>query len=132
MVVVDDANNGWRHLILPMAHTSEVMMSAVLAASAFHLSGRDASQTIADPHKLYGQAIHELQRRRDLTGCDRKAKQVVILAIVVLLVAVMINGCSDFPIIFQMLESALDAVGGEGGLLDGSEMAKFSLRQIRK
>ncbi|KAH6981662.1 fungal-specific transcription factor domain-containing protein [Ilyonectria sp. MPI-CAGE-AT-0026] len=132
MVVVDDANNGWRHLILPMAHTSEVMMSAVLAASAFHLSGRDASQTIADPHKLYGQAIQELQRRRDLTGCDRKAKQVVILAIVVLLVAVMINGCSDFPIIFQMLESALDAVGGEGGLLDGSEMAKFSLRQIRK
>ncbi|KAK7397533.1 hypothetical protein QQX98_013103 [Neonectria punicea] len=132
MVVVDDVNNGWRYLILPIARTEQVIMSAVLAASAFHLTGRDASQSVADPHRLYGRAIRELQQMRDLTGCNKRTKQVIILAIVVLLVAVMINGCSDFPIIFQMLESALDAVGGENGLLDGGEMASFSLRQIRK
>ncbi|KAF7557616.1 hypothetical protein G7Z17_g566 [Cylindrodendrum hubeiense] len=132
MVVVDDVNNGWRHLILPMARTSEVMMSAVLAASAYHLRGRDANQSVADPNRLYGQAIRELKRKSDLSGCDQRAKQVVILAIVVLLVAVMITGCSDFPIIFHMLESALDAVGGESGLLDGGEMSQFLLRQIRK
>ena len=132
MVVVDDDHNGWRHLVLPLACADELVMSSVLAVSTFHLAGRASGQFVADPSKLYYQAIRELQNRRDLTGCDQQTRQLVILAIVVLLVAVMVNGCPDFPIMFQMLQSAIDAVGGEAGLLDGGEMAEFSLRQIRK
>ncbi len=109
-------------------------MSAVLAASAFHLSvcARPKIRDVPDPTKLYDQAIQKLQHRRELNGCAQETRQKVILAIVVLLVAVMINGCSDFPVMFRMLQSALDAVGGEEGLTDGSELAEFSLRQIRK
>ncbi|CAM1501465.1 Fc.00g034490.m01.CDS01 [Cosmosporella sp. VM-42] len=132
MVVVDDDHNGWRHLVLPLACVDELVMSSVLAVSAFHLAGKVSGQVVVDPSKLYCQAIRELQNRRDLTGCDKQTRQLIILAIVILLVAVMVNGCSDFPIMFQMLQSAIDAVGGEAGLLDGGEMAEFSLRQIRK
>ncbi|KAF2095859.1 hypothetical protein NA57DRAFT_58928 [Rhizodiscina lignyota] len=132
MVVVDDDHNGWRHSILPIACIDNLVMSAVLAASAFHLTGRAPDQRVADPNKLYGQAIRELQHRRNLTGCDQQTRRFVILALVVLLVVVMVNGCCDFPLVFHMLQSALDAVGGESRLLDGSEMAEFSLRQIRK
>lgn len=132
MVVIDGTYNGWRHLVLPVALDDELVMSAVLAASAFHLTGNSRSQSVADPSTLYAQAIHELQNRRSLTGCDLRTRQMVILAIVVLLVVVMINGCSDFPVMFRMLESALDAIGGEDKLTDGGEIAEFSLRQIRK
>ncbi|KAI5458800.1 fungal-specific transcription factor domain-containing protein [Mariannaea sp. PMI_226] len=132
MVVMDDDHNGWRHLVLPMAWADDLIMNAVLSASAFHLASRGAGEHVVDPQKLYGRAIRELQQRRDLVECDHKTKQAVILTIVILLVAVMINGCSDFPIIFQMLESALKAVGGESKFLDGGETGNFFLRQIRK
>lgn len=132
MVVMDDDHNGWRHQILPMACADDLIMSAVLSASAFHLSSRESNQNIANPQQLYGQAIRELRQRQDLFDCDQKTRQAVILGITTLLVAVMINGCSDFPIIFQMLESALNAVGGESGFLDGGDAAQFFLRQIRK
>lgn len=130
MVVVDDKFNGWRHLVLPIAHTDDLVMNAVLAASAFHLSGM-SDQPVADPDKLYARAINELLKRRDLTGYEIRTRQSVILAIVVLLVVVMVNGRSDFPIMFHLLQSAIDAIGGEGGFADGGEVSEFSKREIR-
>lgn len=132
MVVVDDVYNGWRHWVLPVACSNEMVMDAVLAVSAFHLSGKTPRPCLANPATFYAQAIKQLQDRRDLVHWDLQTKQLVILAIVVLLVAVMVNGCSDFPILFQMLQSALDAVGGEIELNDGGAMANFLLRQIHK
>lgn len=131
MVVVDGRYNGWRHLILPAAMDDDLVMSSVLAASAFHLS-RTHHPAACDPGTLYRQAIQKLQRRRDLSTCDRDTRQMVVLAIVVLLVAVMITGCSDFPVMFRMLQSAVDAIGGDDGLREGGDLAQFSLRQIRK
>ncbi|KAI6781929.1 uncharacterized protein J7T54_005139 [Emericellopsis cladophorae] len=130
MLVIDSTCNGFRHLVLPIALTDDLVLSAVLAASAFHLAGNKGYN--AHPESLYAGAIHKLQQRRELTGCDFETRQRVILAIVVLLVVVMINGCSDFPVMFRMLQSALDAIGGEEELVHGGEVAEFSLRQIRK
>ncbi|GJD02278.1 hypothetical protein ColKHC_11103 [Colletotrichum higginsianum] len=133
MVVIDDRYNGWRHLILPVARSDDMVMAAVLAASAFHVSARAAAgPPVIDPERLYARAIGRLSERRDLAGRDAGARQLVILAIVVLLVSVMVNGLPDFPIVFQMLESAIDAVGGEEVLADGGEMGGFLGRQIRK
>lgn len=132
MVVIDGQYNGWRHLILPIALTDDLVMSAVLAASAFHISGNGDCHTLANPRALYAGALRKLQQRRELTGYDADTKQMVILAIVVLLVVVMINGSSDFPVMFRMLQSAIDAIGGENGLEHGGEVSEFSLRQIRK
>lgn len=132
MVVVDDKFNGWRQCVLPIASADDLLMCSVLAVSAFHLNGRHLSQNVADPNRLYAEAIRELQNRKDLATYDKQTKQLVILAIVVLLVAAMVNGCSDFPILFHMLESALQVSGGEDGLLDEGELAEFSRRQIHK
>ncbi|KAK2758399.1 hypothetical protein CKAH01_16840 [Colletotrichum kahawae] len=132
MVVIDDCFNGWRHMVLPLAWTNEMIMDSVLAVSAFHIAGKAAIQSEFDPYRLYTRAINQLLNRRDLVDWDKETRQFVILAIMVLLVSVMVNGLSDFPIVFQMLESAIHVVGGEDVLKDGSEMGGFLLRQIHK
>ncbi|KAK1470728.1 hypothetical protein CCUS01_00843 [Colletotrichum cuscutae] len=132
MVVVDDINNGWRRLILPIAWSNAMVMDAVLAVSAFHLSGRAMLQPVVNPDRLYALAISQLLNRKDLADRSDEPKQLVVLAIVVLLVSVMVNGMPDFPIVFQMLESAVTAIGGDAALTDGGEMGSFLLRQIRK
>ncbi|VUC36251.1 unnamed protein product [Clonostachys rosea] len=137
MVVIDDNHNGWRHAILPMAQSNEIVMNSVMAAAAYHLAGSIGndvvSQALIDPSQLYEFAIQGLQQRQQLTHQDFETQQAVILSIVVLLTAVMVNGCTDFPIMFQMLVSALDAIGGEATFAElGGEVAEFSIRQIRK
>ncbi|KAL7621987.1 hypothetical protein AAE478_007488 [Parahypoxylon ruwenzoriense] len=132
MVIIDDDSNGWRHLVLPLACADELIMYSVLAVAAFHFS-RTAGQHIASPAKLYSKTIFELQKRRDLRKYDVDARYRIIVTIVVLLLATMVEGNSDFAIIFRMLQSALDIVNGEQILTAGNGMmAKFSSKQIRK
>ncbi|PYI16246.1 hypothetical protein BO86DRAFT_127228 [Aspergillus japonicus CBS 114.51] len=132
MVVIDDQHNGWRGTILPIAHTDELVLNSVLAVASLHLLGTvGSSPGCADPRRLYTQVIRGLQRRSDLGNCDMATKKSVILTILILLLAVMVTGGSDFPILFRMLQSAIDAVGGDGGLDEG-EVSAFLLREIRK
>ncbi|KAF4471072.1 acriflavine sensitivity control acr-2 [Fusarium albosuccineum] len=148
MLAIDGAHNGWRHLVLPVAHGDELVMNAVLTVSAFHLSLGEPMQiqskgmlstesSLCTPDGcpsadvLYARTIKGLQQRRELAGVDYAARQSVLLAILVLLISVMVNGRKDFPLLFGMLQSALEAVGGEGGL-GGGELGGFMVRQIRK
>lgn len=133
MVLVDDCTNGWRHLILPLACSDELVMSSVLTVAAFHYSKRARGSRIADPVKLYSKTISELQKRRDLCNGDLDAKCRVIVTIVVLLLSTIVSGSSDFVILFRMLQSALDVVGGEELLaVSDNVIAGFSAKQIRK
>lgn len=133
MVVIDDSSNGWRHLVLPLACADELVMSAVLAVSAFHLSERSLLEQIVDPTRLYSKAINELQKRSDLHDFDADSRHRIIMTIILLLLATMVNGSSDFPIIFRMLQSALEMIGGDTGLLEtGDVIADFSADQIRR
>lgn len=134
MVVLDDAHNGWRQHILPIACADEMVLKCVLSVSSFHLSQRSPSHIkhIAEsPREHFLQAIAELQSRRCLDQCDLQTKQFVVVAIILLLAAVMVNGCSDFRILFHMLQSALESIGGEEGLADG-DLASFLRREIHK
>ncbi|RAL12603.1 Zn(II)2Cys6 transcription factor [Aspergillus homomorphus CBS 101889] len=131
MVVIDDQYNGWRCTILPIAHADELVLNSVLAVSSLHLKGTVGSPSFADPHMLYTKVIKGLQSRSDLSACDMSTKKSVILTIIILLAAVMVTGGTDFPILFRMLQSALDAVGGDGGLEEDGVSA-FLLREIRK
>lgn len=153
MIAIDGRHNGWRHLVLPIAHSDELVMNAVLAVSAFHFSiskaRRDNLEAISslgwlpsatffikpprdsDSEGLYAQAISGLQRRQQLGTCDVQGGQSVILAILVLLVAVMVTGSDDFPILSRMLLSGFEAIGGEEGLGSG-ELAEFIIRQFHK
>lgn len=129
-MVIDSQLNGWRHLVLPIAHLDDLVMDAVLSASAFHFSANVNNQ-LFKPNAIYANVIRRLQQRQNLELQDTTSKQTVLLALLVLLATVMVNGCSDFPTIFRLLESALNAVGGEEALIQG-ELGLFLVRQIRK
>lgn len=131
MVVMDDCYNGWRCFILPFACADKMVMDAVSAVSAFHICEKGGHQRDHRPDKFYAKVISGLQSRSTLRECDLETRQSVFVAILALLVGVMVNGSSDFPILFYMLQSALEAIGGERGLGDG-EFARFIMRQIRK
>ena len=131
MVVIDDSSNGWRYLILPIAHEDPLVMNAVLAASAFHFASNVLGEDREFALQSYTHAIWELQKRHNLHELSADTRHFIIVAILVLLVAVMIDGCSDFPRLFCMLQSAVAANGGEDALV-GGELAEFLTRQIPK
>jgi len=130
MAIIDDSNNGWRYFILPIAYNDDLVMDAVLSASAFHFAA-NRNQDTHDASKFYTQAISRLQERRNLTLSDRDSRRSVFLALLVLLVTVIVNGYQDFPLLFKLLESALIAVGGENQLSQ-DDLGVFLRRQIRK
>lgn len=130
MVVIDDKNNGWRHLILPVAYTDKLVGDAVLAASAFHFSANIDEHQFR-PSLYYQKVIKQLRQRQDLTAYDIAGKQAVFLTLLVLLSATMVSGGSDFRILFKLLETALDTIGGEEELCSG-ELGVFLVNQIRK
>ncbi|KAB2570643.1 hypothetical protein DBV05_g10694 [Lasiodiplodia theobromae] len=150
MVAIDGLHNGWRHLVLPIAHTDDLVMDAVLAASALHLSTDDDDATgnhvptqmarryasmRLQQHpgsgSLYARAIKSLLHRRDLAASSALHQSFALLAILILLVAVMVSGSEDSSILLRMLHSAFEAIGGEDGLGTGA-LAEFMIRQIHK
>lgn len=148
MVAIDGLHNGWRHLVLPIAHTDDLVMDAVLAASALHLSTDDATsnyvptqmarryafmrlQQHPSSDSLYARAIKSLLHRRDLVASSALHQSFALLAILILLVAVMVSGSEDSSILLRMLHSAFEAIGGEDGLGTGA-LAEFMIRQIHK
>ena len=131
MVVMDDLYNGWRYLILPVACVDKMVMNAVSTVSASHISNKVIDPRRVEPDKFYTHAILGLRGRTRLSSYDLCERQFVLITILVLLVNVMITGSSDFPTLLHMLQSALDAIGGEGGL-GNSELSLFLVRQIHK
>ncbi|KAL6915308.1 hypothetical protein FSST1_006803 [Fusarium sambucinum] len=130
MIAVDGPHNGWRHLVLPVADRDELVMDAVLAVSLFHCPNVLQYIPLSErPNRdFYSRAIKGLQLRSQLHDCDQHS---IILTILLLLTAVMVNGSSDFPILFGLLQSAIDAMGGDAALGSGG-MAEFLIRQVRK
>uniref|UniRef100_A0A0D2XU81 Uncharacterized protein n=1 Tax=Fusarium oxysporum (strain Fo5176) TaxID=660025 RepID=A0A0D2XU81_FUSOF len=133
MIACDGPHNGWRRFVLPMADRDELVMDAVLAVSLFHgpQAPHDQPATDRPEQDHYARAIQGLQKRSQLGDCDRADQHSILLTILLLLTAVMVNGSSDFPILFNMLQSAIDAIGGDMGLGSGG-IAEFLVRQIRK
>ncbi|OCT44675.1 hypothetical protein CLCR_05755 [Cladophialophora carrionii] len=115
LVVIDDHQNGWRYLILPIAHLDELVREAVLSASVFHFCA-NVAEKVFDPNIIYGNAIRRLRQRQNLEVYDTSGKQTVLLALLVLLATVIVNGSSDFPTVFNLLEAALTASGGEAAV----------------
>ncbi|CAI6089440.1 unnamed protein product [Clonostachys chloroleuca] len=156
MLAIDGSHNGWRYIVLPLAHTDDLVMEAVLAVSAFH---RDAKKSTdwaeyfqtsgsslqytsqeqslwldsiaSSPQTLYNTAIKGLRRRSNLAGSSYEAKQAILVAVLVLLVAAMVTGRDDYFMILGMLHSATDVFKGEDELW-ASELGRFLARQVQK
>ena len=151
MVAIDGLHNGYRYLILPFCEIDDLVMDAVITVSAFHLTLdgapsdvriksllRDIPTTncignsqLPDANQLYARAILGLQRRRELSNCDQLSKQSILMTILVLLTGAMVTGGPDFPMLFRMLESAFNAIGGETGLGE-NDLTTFLVPQIHK
>ncbi|KAH9226477.1 hypothetical protein K456DRAFT_1754827 [Colletotrichum gloeosporioides 23] len=154
MVAIDGLHNGWRHLVLPIAHLDQLVLNSVLTVASFHryrqrlsqsksldfredslpappdLSSQLSANANPSASQLYACTIADLQRR-DLGHSDQSSRLSILLAILVLLVAVMVTGSDDFPLLFRLLESALEAIGGEDSLGE-DELSRFIVRQVHK
>lgn len=130
MVVIDDHRNGWRHLVLPVARLDELVRAAVLSTSASHFT-TNVTDRLLDPRATYQEVLHRLRQRQHLQDQDVVGKQTIVLALLLLLTTVMVNGQPDFHSTFQLLEAALSAIGGEEELMEG-ELGLFLVTQIRK
>ncbi|KAJ4299486.1 hypothetical protein N0V90_004731 [Kalmusia sp. IMI 367209] len=130
MLSIDDSSNGWRELILPIALEDEVVMDAVVTASAYHVSANfDAALSLGP--SSFTKAVDGLMKRQDFKSLKPLTNGFSVIAILVLLVSVMVTGCSDFPVLFKMLKSAIEAMMENGG--SGSyELDEFLRRQFRK
>ncbi|KAF4122722.1 hypothetical protein GMORB2_7029 [Geosmithia morbida] len=149
--------NGWRYIVLPMAHTDELVMTAVLTVAAFHreaMSRRDGIEygimcnaddgesrdhqvpswtdpIPTSPQALYNRALEGLRQRSNLLGIAHEDPEATIAAVLVLLVTTMVTGRDDYATILGMLYSATEALGGEEKLSQ-TELGKFLIRQVRK
>ncbi|KAM5352760.1 hypothetical protein ACJ41O_005482 [Fusarium nematophilum] len=117
MVAIDGVHNDWRHLLLPLAQTDELVMDAVLTVSAFHFHinkladklHTDSQQYssfgipdtgdyyVPDPYQLCGRTLKGLRQRQELLNGDQTMKHSVLVTILLLLTAVLVTGGSDFP-----------------------------------
>ncbi|WAO94393.1 Hypothetical protein NCS54_01197500 [Fusarium falciforme] len=148
MICIDGRHNGWRYILLPMALSDDLVMNAVLTTSAFHLATRKTSLSTwngtaemslgecqaADysfPELLYRRTIRSLKERRDVVSGDDEANKSVLMAILVLLSAVQVNGGDEFPTLYAMMRALVDVLGGENRLC-GSDLGDFMIRQMRK
>ncbi|KAF4470556.1 acriflavine sensitivity control acr-2 [Fusarium albosuccineum] len=151
MIAIDGVHNDWRHLLLPLAQTDELVMDAVLTVSAFHFQlnkltnsmrkgdrqyGIFGNKTcyefyVPDPYQLCGRTLQGLRQRQELLSVDQTMKHSVLVSLLLLITAVLVTGGSDFPVLLRMLESALDAIGGKDGLGTGI-LAEFIMRELHK
>lgn len=127
---MDDHHNGWRHLVLPIATDDSLIMESVLSAVAFHFSA-NISDRLLNSNVLYGAAIKSLRQRQDLSVYNVYERQIIVLCLLVLIAATIVNGTSDFRLLFNLLDSAWNAAGGEQALVHG-ELGLFLLRQVLK
>jgi hypothetical protein len=130
MVLVDDHQNGWRNLVLPLARQDALVEDTVLSVAAFHFS-MNVDDRFLNPTLVYQRAIRRLRSRQDVTSYDIVRKQSVLLSLLVLLVAAVVSGSSDFRTIFGLLEACLQALGGEESISHG-ELGTFLVWQIHK
>lgn len=145
MVAIDGVHNVWRHLLLPLAQTDNLIMDAVLTASAFHFylnhlpnqfkQRRENpgifNPPIPHPDRLYARVINGLRKRQELLYGDDSTKHSVLISIILLLTSTMVIGGPDFSVLFNMLESAVDAMGGQDSLGDGV-VGGFIMRELQK
>lgn len=148
MVAIDGSHNGWRSLILPFSQSDALVMQAVVSVCTSHVDlnhGREDrlhARRLANfasgqgpapinPTLAFGRVVSSLRQQCDLDKRSIESTHSVLMTLLVLLVGVMVNGRSDFPIILRMLESAITAIGGDEKLGPGP-VADFIRFQARK
>jgi len=113
MTIANDAdNNGYRNLILPLAHEDPLVQRAVMVVSALHLGSQ---QIQLRQQAEIGRAAILARLRQDVTrGSVEGVLNVSTWAtIVVLLVGETVTGSSEFVHLFGMLRCLMSLQNGK-------------------
>ncbi|KAI7230003.1 hypothetical protein KC330_g7182 [Hortaea werneckii] len=126
MVTFDRGSNGYRNIILPLAHQDELVQRAVCVVSAFHIGRQDPS--------LYEMAeagrtaiIAKLsQSARNNENSNEVFNLSTSVTLLVLLVGEMVTGSTEFNHLFSMMSALLQ---GSNILQETSSPVEAFLRQ---
>ena len=129
-MIIDDEQNGWRRLVLPLAFHDTLVKDAVVVVSACSFSIHIDEQ-LFKPNILYQKAIHKLRETENISALDPSSLRCVVLALLLLLAADMVTTSPDFRIVFRCLDSLLSAAGDAAVFAD-DEMGRFLFEQVQK
>jgi hypothetical protein len=105
-------------------------MDAVVTVAFYHLELNKSTQAhkrtkcelsatrsdLRDPNEMYNRVIQGLRSQPGLNSGNVNIKISVSITILILFVGAMVTGGSDFLLLSRMLESAIEAMGGEDKL----------------
>ncbi|CAG9955515.1 unnamed protein product [Clonostachys rosea f. rosea IK726] len=147
MTAIDGSHNEWRHLVLSLAQTDNLVMDAVVTVAFYHLELNKSTQAhkrtkcelsatrsdLRDPNEMYNRVIQGLRSQPGLNSGNVNIKISVSITILILFVGAMVTGGSDFLLLSRMLESAIEAMGGEDKLprVYASDFIKNQNHKIR-
>lgn len=131
LVLIDDQYNGWRRFVLPLAHTDELIMDAVVSVSTVAFSQHLPTPGVHPSSLAYQKVIRRLRTRQNLLVQDEFEKQRVLLALLLLLAGTIVNGSCDFRSIFRLIEAYSNAVNDDKIFTKG-ELGVFLLTQTEK
>lgn len=121
-VANDTDNNGYRDLILPLAHSDPLVQRAVLVVSALHLGNHQAQ--LRHQAEMGRAAILTRLRQDVVSGRAEDVLNVSTWAtLLILLVGETVTGSSDFVHLFSMLRSLMLLQNGDN--LGSRAMSKF-------
>ena len=104
MVVFDDASNGYRSVVLPMALEDNLLRSAVAVVAAQHLSRqRPELQKAAEAGRAA--IISRLRNNSLQQPADRVFNKFTWATLIILLVGETVTGSADYRFFIQMLLS---------------------------
>lgn len=107
-----DKNNGYRDLILPLAHEDPLVQRAVMVVSALHLGTQQ--QQLRQQAEMGRTAIIARLRQDVVRGNIADVLSVSTWAtLLILLVGETVTGSSDFVHLFKMLRSLMSLQNGD-------------------
>ncbi|OTA53463.1 hypothetical protein K449DRAFT_390307 [Hypoxylon sp. EC38] len=106
-VVFDDEVNGYRHHVLPMAHSDPLVQRAVCVASAFHLSAKHPR--LRGPAEIIRADL--IRRLSEASLVNPDLSETTWATLILLIVADMVTGHEDVLALIELLASFLDARG---------------------
>ncbi|KAI1373731.1 hypothetical protein F4677DRAFT_428078 [Hypoxylon crocopeplum] len=106
-VVFDDDTNGYRHHVLPLAHSEPLVQRAVCIASAFHLSSKQPH--LRAPAEVIRAGL--IRKLSEASKRDPDLSEATWATIILLIVADIVTGHEDVSSLYDVLATFMDARG---------------------
>lgn len=131
MVAIDGLANGYRSLLLPIAWGDDLVRHALLASSANHLRFKRPKLTSLAIN-FQSKAIEKLAILSGSPESNDSTRVTVLATIILLIITDMMNGGSEFHLLFNMAKSWIEAMDQNLGprAASKSPVDEFLLNQV--